>query len=34
MQLVKVEGGPHNVGWTHPEEVNMAMFEFLGDWQT
>jgi non-heme chloroperoxidase len=34
VQLVKVEGGPHNVGWTHPEEVNMAMFEFLGDWQT
>ncbi len=22
--LVPVEGGPHNIGWTHPEEVNSA----------
>jgi non-heme chloroperoxidase len=34
VQLVKVEGGPHNIGWTHPEELNTAMFEFLGDWET
>ena len=34
LQLVKVEGGPHNIGWTHPEVLNMAMFEFLGDWET
>jgi hypothetical protein len=24
-----VEGGPHNIGWTHPEEVNAALLEFL-----
>ena len=31
MQLVKVEGGPHNIAWTHPEEVNQALLEFLAD---
>jgi non-heme chloroperoxidase len=28
--LVPVEGGPHNIGWTHPEELNAALLEFLG----
>jgi non-heme chloroperoxidase len=28
--LVKVAGGPHNIGWTHPDEVNAALLEFLG----
>ena len=27
--LVPVEGGPHNIGWTHPEEVNSALLEFI-----
>jgi non-heme chloroperoxidase len=27
--IVPVEGGPHNVGWTHPEEVNGAPLAFL-----
>jgi non-heme chloroperoxidase len=27
--LVPVEGGPHNIAWTHPDEVNAALFEFL-----
>jgi non-heme chloroperoxidase len=31
LKLVSIEGGPHNVGWTHPEEVNKALLEFLGD---
>ena len=31
VKLVSVEGGPHNIGWTHPEEVNKALLEFLGD---
>jgi non-heme chloroperoxidase len=22
-------GGPHNIGWTHPEEVNTALLDFL-----
>jgi hypothetical protein len=25
----RVEGGPHNIGWTHPDEVNRALLEFL-----
>jgi non-heme chloroperoxidase len=28
-KLVKVEGGPHNIGWTFPDEVNTALLEFL-----
>jgi hypothetical protein len=27
---VRVEGGPHIIGWTHPEEVNRALLDFLG----
>jgi non-heme chloroperoxidase len=30
LKLVPVEGGPHNIGWTHPEELNAALLEFLG----
>ncbi len=29
-KLVAVENGPHNIGWTHPEEVNRALLEFVG----
>jgi non-heme chloroperoxidase len=28
-KLVSVEGGPHNIGWTFPEEVNTALLDFL-----
>jgi non-heme chloroperoxidase len=34
LKLVSVKGGPHNIGWTHPEEVNPALLEFLGDGTT
>jgi pimeloyl-ACP methyl ester carboxylesterase len=27
--LVTVEGGPHNIGWTHPDVVNPALLGFL-----
>jgi non-heme chloroperoxidase len=27
--LVRVEAGPHNVGWTHPDDVNSALLEFI-----
>jgi non-heme chloroperoxidase len=27
--LVPVEGGPHNIGWTHPDEVNNALLELI-----
>ncbi len=30
LQLVKVEGGPHNIAWTFPDEVNQALLDFLG----
>jgi len=29
LQLVKVEGGPHNIGWTHPDKVNPALLDFI-----
>jgi len=31
LKLIPVEGGPHNIGWTHPEESNKALLEFLAD---
>ncbi|MGH2694699.1 MAG: alpha/beta fold hydrolase [Actinomycetota bacterium] len=31
VRLVIVEGGPHNIAWTHPDEVNKALLEFLAD---
>jgi non-heme chloroperoxidase len=31
LRLVRVEGGPHNICWTHPEEVNPALLEFLAE---
>jgi non-heme chloroperoxidase len=27
--LVAIEGGPHNIAWTHYEEVNRALLEFV-----
>jgi non-heme chloroperoxidase len=27
--FVPVEGGPHNIAWTHPDEVNQALLDFL-----
>jgi non-heme chloroperoxidase len=29
LTVVEVENGPHNIGWTHPEETNGAILEFL-----
>jgi non-heme chloroperoxidase len=29
LRLVPVAGGPHNIGWTHPDEVNTALLGFL-----
>jgi len=28
--FMEIEGGPHNIGWTHDEEVNRALLDFLG----
>ena len=30
LTVVEIEGGPHAVGWTHPDEVNSALLSFLG----
>lgn len=30
-RLVAVEGGPHAIGWTHPDEVNAALLAFLAE---
>jgi non-heme chloroperoxidase len=30
LTVVEVPDGPHNIGWTHPEEVNAALLDFLG----
>ena len=29
LKFVVVEGGPHNIAWTHPEIVNEALLDFL-----
>jgi non-heme chloroperoxidase len=29
--LIPVEGGPHNIAWTFPDEVNTALLSFLGE---
>ncbi|MTD57504.1 alpha/beta fold hydrolase [Amycolatopsis pithecellobii] len=29
LEVVTVEGGPHNIAWTHPDEVNTALLDFL-----
>jgi non-heme chloroperoxidase len=29
LKLIPVEGGPHNIGWTHPDEVNEALLDFV-----
>ncbi|MFF2848252.1 alpha/beta fold hydrolase [Streptomyces sp. NPDC058001] len=31
LTFVAVDGGPHNIAWTHPEEVNRALLDFLAD---
>jgi non-heme chloroperoxidase len=29
LQLLTVDGGPHNIGWTHADEVNAAILRFI-----
>jgi non-heme chloroperoxidase len=29
LKFVTVEGGPHNIAWTHPDEVNDALLAFI-----
>src|SRR5713101_4842915 len=31
LRLIPIEGGPHNICWTHPEEVNKALLDFIAD---
>jgi non-heme chloroperoxidase len=30
LTVVEVPNGPHNIGWTYPDEVNRALLDFLG----
>jgi non-heme chloroperoxidase len=30
VQLVVIEGGPHAIPWTHADQVNRALLDFLG----
>jgi non-heme chloroperoxidase len=30
LRFVTIEGGPHNIAWTHADEVNQALLEFVG----
>jgi non-heme chloroperoxidase len=30
VKLVSIDGGPHNIAWTHSAEVNRALCEFVG----
>ncbi|MEV7403185.1 alpha/beta hydrolase [Streptomyces sp. NPDC091267] len=30
-RLVEIPGGPHNIGWTHAEELNTALLGFLDE---
>jgi non-heme chloroperoxidase len=29
VRMVEIPGGPHNIAWTHPDEVNAALLDFL-----
>jgi non-heme chloroperoxidase len=29
VKVAPIEGGPHNIGWTHHDEVNAALLDFL-----
>jgi non-heme chloroperoxidase len=31
VKLVEIPGGPHNIAWTHPQEVNRPLLRFLRD---
>jgi non-heme chloroperoxidase len=30
LTFVEVQDGPHNIGWTYPDETNAALLDFLG----
>jgi non-heme chloroperoxidase len=30
MKLVVIDGGPHAIAWTHADQVNKALLEFIG----
>ena len=31
LTMVTIEGGPHNIVWTHADEVNEALLAFLSE---
>ena len=30
VELVTIEGGPHAISWTHSQQVNDALLQFIG----
>jgi non-heme chloroperoxidase len=31
LRLVEVDGGPHNIPWTHADEVNKSLLDFIAE---
>ena len=31
VRVVTLDRGPHNIAWTHPDEVNVALLTFLAE---
>ena len=31
MHLVAIDGGPHAIAWTHADQVNRALLDFLAE---
>ena len=29
--MITIDHGPHNITWTHPDEVNTALLSFLAE---
>jgi non-heme chloroperoxidase len=29
IRFIEIKGGPHNIGWAHPDELNKATPDFL-----
>jgi non-heme chloroperoxidase len=34
LRSIEIPRGPHNIGWTHPEEVNRALLDFVAGRET
>ncbi len=30
MKLITIQGGPHAIAWTHADQVNQVLLDFIG----